>query len=110
MYSRDSFRSQDLQDQVYDVVFYLPGLSLQVGGVITVAEILNQLVKAGKKIGVTAVGHETIRNVLRAVCERYDLPYSSGRLGRQYLSASKRILRFALPGRGAPALAGSRAG
>jgi superfamily I DNA and/or RNA helicase len=27
-------------------------------------------VKAGKKVGVTAVGHETIRNVLRAVCER----------------------------------------
>ena len=28
-----------------------------------------ELVKAGKKVGVTAVGHETIRNVLRAVCE-----------------------------------------
>jgi uncharacterized protein len=29
-----------------------------------------ELVKAGKKVGVTAVGHETIRNVLRAVCDR----------------------------------------
>jgi linoleoyl-CoA desaturase len=36
---------------------------------------------------------------VRAVCERYDLPYSSGRLGRQYLSASKRIVRFAFPPR-----------
>jgi uncharacterized protein len=28
-----------------------------------------ELMKAGKKVGVTAVGHETIRNVLRAVCQ-----------------------------------------
>ena len=34
---------------------------------------------------------------VRAICERYDLPYSSGRLGRQYRSAVKKILRFALP-------------
>jgi linoleoyl-CoA desaturase len=34
---------------------------------------------------------------VRAVCERYGLPYSSGPLGRQYLSASKRIVRFAFP-------------
>jgi linoleoyl-CoA desaturase len=44
--------------------------------------------------------HEIAPRV-RAVCERYNLPYSSGRLGRQYLSASKRILRFALPPRAA---------
>ncbi len=34
---------------------------------------------------------------VRAVCERYGLPYSSGPLGRQYLSASKKIVRFAFP-------------
>jgi len=34
---------------------------------------------------------------VRAVCERYDLPYTSGRLGRQYLSAVKKIVRFAFP-------------
>ncbi len=34
---------------------------------------------------------------VREVCERYDLPYSSGRLGRQYRSAVRKILRFALP-------------
>jgi len=34
---------------------------------------------------------------VRAVCERYRLPYSSGPLGRQYLSAMGKVLRFALP-------------
>ena len=34
---------------------------------------------------------------VRDVCERYDLPYSSGRLGRQYRSAVKKIVRFAFP-------------
>jgi len=34
---------------------------------------------------------------VRAVCERYGLPYSSGPLGRQYLSATKKIVRFAFP-------------
>ena len=45
---------------------------------------------------------------VRAVCERYDLPYTTGRLGRQYLSASRQILRFAFPPRRAslPARAG----
>ena len=37
---------------------------------------------------------------LRAVCERYGLPYNSGRLGRQYRSVAKRILRLSLPGGG----------
>jgi linoleoyl-CoA desaturase len=34
---------------------------------------------------------------VRAVCERYGLPYNSGRLGRQYRSVAKKILRYALP-------------
>ncbi|WCB95938.1 NADPH-dependent stearoyl-CoA 9-desaturase [Baekduia alba] len=34
---------------------------------------------------------------VRAVCERYDLPYASGPLGRQYRSVAKKILRYALP-------------
>ncbi len=34
---------------------------------------------------------------VREVCERYDLPYTSGPLGRQYLSAVKKIVRFAFP-------------
>ncbi len=34
---------------------------------------------------------------VRDVCGRYDLPYTSGRLGRQYGSAVRKVLRFALP-------------
>jgi linoleoyl-CoA desaturase len=37
---------------------------------------------------------------VRAVCERYGLPYSSGRLGRQYRSVAKKILRLSFPGGG----------
>ncbi len=48
-----------------------------------------------------------IAPLVRAVCQRYGLPYSSGRLGRQYLSAVKKIARFALPPR---QLEGSHAG
>jgi len=43
--------------------------------------------------------YQEIAPRVRAVCERYGLPYSSGPLGRQYLSASKRIVRFAFPER-----------
>jgi len=39
------------------------------GKTFTGSHMILELVKAGKKVGVTAVGHETIRNVLRAVCE-----------------------------------------
>jgi len=39
------------------------------GKTFTGAHMILELVKAGKKVGVTAVGHETIRNVLRAVCK-----------------------------------------
>jgi linoleoyl-CoA desaturase len=34
---------------------------------------------------------------VRDVCERYGLPYNSGRLGRQYRSVAKKILRYSLP-------------
>jgi len=36
---------------------------------------------------------------VRAVCERHGLPYNSGRLGRQYWSVYRQVLRLALPGR-----------
>jgi linoleoyl-CoA desaturase len=35
---------------------------------------------------------------VRAVCERHGLPYNSGRLGRQYRSVYRRVLRLAFPG------------
>jgi fatty acid desaturase len=35
---------------------------------------------------------------VRAVCERHDLPYNSGRLGRQYRSVYRQVLRLAFPG------------
>ena len=34
---------------------------------------------------------------VRAVCARYGLPYNSGRLGNQYRSVVKKILRYSLP-------------
>jgi fatty acid desaturase len=34
---------------------------------------------------------------VRAVCERYRLPYNSGRLGKQYRSVAKKILRYSTP-------------
>jgi linoleoyl-CoA desaturase len=34
---------------------------------------------------------------VRAICERYGLPYNSGRLGKQYGSVAKRILRHSFP-------------
>jgi predicted RecB family nuclease len=39
------------------------------GKTFTGAHMILELVKAGKKVGVTAVGHETIRNLLREVCD-----------------------------------------
>ncbi len=37
---------------------------------------------------------------VRSVCERWGLPYSSGRLGRQWRSVAQKILRLSLPGGG----------
>ena len=35
---------------------------------------------------------------VRAVCERHGLPYNAGRLGRQYRSVARKVLRLSLPG------------
>jgi len=35
---------------------------------------------------------------VKAICERYDLPYNSGRLGRQLGTVQRTILRLAFPG------------
>jgi fatty acid desaturase len=35
---------------------------------------------------------------VREVCERHGLPYNSGRLGRQYASVARKILRLTFPG------------
>jgi predicted RecB family nuclease len=40
------------------------------GKTFTGSHMILELIKAGKKVGVTAVGHETIRNLLRDVCKR----------------------------------------
>jgi linoleoyl-CoA desaturase len=45
--------------------------------------------------------HEIAPRV-RAVCERYGLPYNTGPLGRQYRSVARKILRLSLPGGGTP--------
>ena len=50
---------------------------------------------------------------LRAICERYGLPYNTGPLHRQFGSVVRKIVRLALPGNGgaahaAPAKAGQR--
>ena len=42
--------------------------------------------------------HAEIAPRVRALCERYGLPYTSGPLTKQYLSTWARILRFSLPG------------
>jgi fatty acid desaturase len=45
--------------------------------------------------------YATIAPRVREICERYGLPYHSGRLGRQYRSVARKILRLSFPG-GAP--------
>ena len=39
---------------------------------------------------------------MRAICDRYGLPYNTGPLHRQFGSVVKKIFRLALPGMGAP--------
>jgi fatty acid desaturase len=39
---------------------------------------------------------------VRAICEKYGLPYNSGSLGRQFLSVVKRVARLSLPSRKSP--------
>jgi linoleoyl-CoA desaturase len=36
---------------------------------------------------------------VRAVCEKYGLPYNTGGLSRQFGSVARKIVRLALPGR-----------
>jgi len=36
---------------------------------------------------------------VQAVCQKYGIPYNTGRLGKQYLSVVKRILKYSLPQR-----------
>jgi linoleoyl-CoA desaturase len=45
---------------------------------------------------------------VRELCERYGLPYNSGRLGRQYRSVARKILRLSLPGGSGPPHAADR--
>ena len=47
---------------------------------------------------------------IRDLCERYDLPYNTGRLGGQLWSVAKKICRFALPGAPQASTDGERAG
>jgi len=49
--------------------------------------------------------YATIAPRVREICGRYGLPYHSGRLGRQYRSVAKKILRLSFPGGGAKAAA-----
>ncbi len=71
-------RSSEVDDEVREAIrlaFELEHGVLPIQGppgpgkTFTGSHMILELVKAGKKVGVTAVGHETIRNVLRAVCE-----------------------------------------
>jgi NADPH-dependent stearoyl-CoA 9-desaturase len=39
---------------------------------------------------------------VRELCERYDLPYTSGPLLTQYAQVWRKILRLSLPGGGGP--------
>jgi linoleoyl-CoA desaturase len=39
---------------------------------------------------------------VRDICERYGIPYNTGRLSRQFGSVVAKIFRFALPGRPKP--------
>ena len=43
-----------------------------------------------------------IAEEVREICERYDLPYNAGRLGKQLFSVASKICRMALPDRKAP--------
>jgi linoleoyl-CoA desaturase len=42
--------------------------------------------------------YKSIAPAVRSICERHGLPYNSGRLGRQYRSVYRQVLRMALPG------------
>ena len=48
--------------------------------------------------GLPSNRYSEIAPQVRAVCERHGLPYNSGRLGRQYGSVYRQVLRLAFPG------------
>jgi linoleoyl-CoA desaturase len=43
--------------------------------------------------------YQQIAPQVREICERYGIPYNTGRLSRQFGSVIGKIFRFALPGR-----------
>jgi fatty acid desaturase len=43
-----------------------------------------------------------IAGEIRAICEKYGLPYNTGPLGRQLGSVAKKLVKLALPGRSTP--------
>lgn len=45
---------------------------------------------------------------VREICERHGIPYTTGKFGSQFASAMRRLVRFAVPGRGAARGAVSR--
>jgi linoleoyl-CoA desaturase len=47
--------------------------------------------------------YQQIAPQVREICERYGIPYNTGRLSRQFGSVIGKIFRFALPGRAKPA-------
>ena len=47
-------------------------------------------------------GKRELAEEVREICERYDLPYNTGRLGKQLFSVASKICRMALPPRRTP--------
>jgi fatty acid desaturase len=43
--------------------------------------------------------YQQIAPQVREICQRYGIPYNTGRLSRQFGSVIGKIFRFALPGR-----------
>ena len=46
--------------------------------------------------------YQQIAPQVREICQRYGIPYNTGRLSRQFGSVVGKIFRFALPGRSKP--------
>ena len=48
--------------------------------------------------------YQQIAPQVREICQRYGIPYNTGRLSKQFGSVIAKIFRFALPGRTTPAV------